>query len=60
MAYIWIVSGLIFVIVLSAFAGLTVMLLLLNQWAYALVLFLIILLCVPQITSLIRHNLFDL
>jgi|GEM_PF-6342228 len=54
-----IILGVIYTIVVSAFVGLIVMSFLLNQWAYGLVLFLLILLCYPQINSLIRYKLLN-
>jgi pimeloyl-ACP methyl ester carboxylesterase len=52
--YLWLTLGWVFAIL---FGLLTISMLLLNNWAHALVLFLVVLLCLPPISSLI-HNQF--
>jgi len=51
--YIWLILGWIFAIL---FGLLTISMLLLNNWTHALVLFLVVLLCLPPVSSFIQNQ----
>ena len=53
MTYVWITLGWIFTIL---FGLLTISMLMLNNWLHALVLFLLVLLCLPPVSAFIRHR----
>ena len=52
MTYVWLTLGWIFAIL---FGLLTISMLVLNNWAHALVLFLVVLFCLPPVSSFIRN-----
>ena len=53
MTYVWLVLGWIFAIL---FGLLTISMLLLNNWLHALVLFLVVLLCLPPVSSFVKGS----